>query len=429
MSTYRTGDSSHQLRSVKPERLTEYIYSDEFLTQEQRNLARRWWSTFGTVYGFVVVLIGLGWWRDGLDKLVGAQLDYTLIVLGLPIAGALVGFAIWELWLIQRPLRILTTQFDGKPKTALRVTLACVAEAGWTPFEIDYDHQVVVAIAPDGLYEGQPPQVVTIFCSPLSAHMTEVRVQSRFIEATRLRDPGKVHQRNLKTFQRLFRKFTPESENYTIPMAYPLPRLKGRLPEEQQLAMQALGSGRARARLWTLWIFICVLTALMMHLQLWSNTWMAWPLTLLAAGFFHFVLGTQWAAQERQSMSQATASIIANPYRRRSELWEAVDMITLRQSLLLHEQIDEDTRLYRERLPQPGYPGSYYLLHTTRNDAGVEQLVAVALPEWGLVTALMPQSYTPFNLMAFMQALRRGATPDLSVAAAPAVVIEQPQGI
>lgn len=392
-----------------PQRRAEYSYPDELLWQERQTLTRRWWPVFGAAWCVVLILAALGWWQNGLETLEKPEARwYVLDLLLIPLLGAASGYGVWLLWISRRPLRHWETTFPHKSGGAFRAVLAVAAEAGWTPWEIDYDHQILVALAPTGMFEGVPPQVLTIFSSPLEENYSEVRIQSRFIEATRFRDPTRVHLRNLRIFQRLLREMQDRADAPDLPMAHPLARLRGRLPEEQLLAFQALGQPRARARLWVLWVLLTTITAVLLFLQPWASPWIAWPLTFLAAGAFHFLLGSQWNAQERHALSHATATVIANPFPTRAELWMRVDQLAARQRLLLHEILDDDTRLYLERQPANGYPGTYLLLNTVRNDAGVEQLLAVAIPEWGLITALMPQVYTPFQLLAFMQALRRG---------------------
>lgn len=403
----RSTDSA--LPSIKVGRRTEWIYIDELLLRERRNLARRWWGSFGIFYGITLVLILLGWWRSGISDLASAPyLNMTLGLVLLPLLGATAGFLLWFFWINRRPMRALHLHYEGRPKSAFRVALACMAEAGWTPWEIDYDHQIAVAVAPDGAYEGIPPQVVTVFCAPVSHGTSEIWVQSRFVEATQIRDAGRANTANTRTFQRCFRKFASEAESPLLPSPHPLARLKGRLPEEQELALEALGRGRAQGRLWVTWLFISVIAAVLLHLQPWGNPALAWPLTFLAAGAFHFMLGHLWNAQERYSRSHSLATVIANPFPSRSQLWESVGDLARGQKMALHETLDVDTRVYRSNQPAIGYPGIYLILHTTKNDAGVEQLMAVAIPEWGVVSALMPPIYAPFTLMAFMQALRRG---------------------
>ncbi|HYE77480.1 MAG TPA: hypothetical protein VEI97_05805, partial [bacterium] len=302
------------LPSIKVGRRTEYIYIDELLLRERRNLARRWWGAFGAFYGLTVALILLGWLRHGVADLALAPYQRPALALVLfPLIGALIGFAIVFLWISRRPLRGLHLHFDGKPKTAFRVALACVAESGWTPWEIDYEHQIAVALAPDGAYEGLPSQVVTLFAAPVGASTTEVWVQSRFIEATQIRDTARINARNTRTFQRCFRKFAQEAESPLLPQPHPLARLKGKPPEEQELAIEALGRSRAQKRLWVLWVFISVLAAVLLHLQPWDPA-LAWPLTFLAAGSFHFMLGSLWNAQERHALAQSLATVIANPF-------------------------------------------------------------------------------------------------------------------
>lgn len=390
-------------------RRTEYVYADELLLKERRNLARRWWATFGTAYGVALLLIGLGWWQNGVAILQreDARL-FVISVLGIPLAGALVGFIVWWLWLMQRPLRHYSFSPGQKAGTAFRLALGTVAECGWTPWEIDYDHFVIVALSPEGMYEGIPPQVVTVFCSYVSERTSEIRVQSRFVEATRVGDTRRIHARNVATFAKRYRELADRATDPTLAMPHPLARLKGRLPEEQLLAFQDLGEPRARARFWALWVFLTVVAGVMLHLQPWLNPWMAWPLTFIAAGGFQFLLSEQWKAQQHHALTHATATVIANPLASRELLWRRIDGLAAAQRWILHEEVDSDTRLYRERQPAGGYPGTYFLLQTTRNDAGVEQLLAVALPEWGLLTALMPPVYAPFQLLAIMQAIRKG---------------------
>jgi len=382
---------------------------DELLYRERRNLAHRWWGTFGAAYGITLFLIVIGWWSNGFGILGRDEVRlFVLNVLAVPVLACGIGFLVWLVWLMRRPMRHLAFTPAGRVGSNFKVALGTVYECGWTPWEIDYDHQVIVALSPTGMYDGTPPQVVTVFCSHVSERITEVRVQSRFVEATRARDTRRIHARNVTMFQKKFRDVADRVTDPNLPMPHPLARLKGRLPEEQFLAFQDLGATRARDRLWAIWVLLFVLAAVMIFLQPWWNSWIAWPLTFIAAGTFLFLLSNQWSAQEHHALTHATASVIANPFDNREALWQRVDALARAQRWYLHEELDPDTRLYREAQPVGGYPGTYMLFHTIRNDAGVEQMLAVTLPEWGLLTALMPTVYAPFQLLVTMQALRRG---------------------